>query len=446
MLMKVLVLIDGEHYPAVTRDAVLSIEDDVTAAVLIGETKKIGSIKELTAYVDIPIYRSESQESVTDFIVTICKKYGIQQVIDLSDEPVVDYSTRFCIASALMKEGIQYKGSDFLFTPSPFHKVLEKPSISVIGTTKRVGKTAVSGYIARILKNNNYIPCIVTMGRGGPAEPEIIRGDHITLTPSYLLAQADSGKHAASDHWENALISRVVTVGCRRCGGGMAGTPFTSNVLRGAEIANTLDANFVIMEGSGVTLPPVYTDKCVTIVGAHQRREFLEKYFGPFRILRADLVIVTMCEEPMASPEKVKEIEKVLDSINPGVNQAHCVFRPAPLDDVTGKKVVLAMTAPSLVVKTKIVPYLEETFNCKVVGASPHLSNRPQLKRDLQQYLPSADVLLTEVKASAIDVATREALDRGCDIVYMDNIPHLVGGNIKNLEDTVVQLAQEVSS
>jgi cyclic 2,3-diphosphoglycerate synthetase len=208
--MNILVLIDGEHYPPVTRDAVQSI-NGVRAAVFLGGTEKIGSINELTTYLDIPVYRTDADLIHT--ITTACKAHGIDQVIDLSDEPVVTYYTRFQIASALMREGIQYKGSDFLFVPPPVPKVLVNPSLAVTGTTKRVGKTAVSGYIARTLKANGYTPCIVTMGRGGPAEPEIIRGDTLKLTPSYLLAQADVGKHAASDHWENALTSRVIVPG-----------------------------------------------------------------------------------------------------------------------------------------------------------------------------------------------------------------------------------------
>ncbi len=449
MLMKILALIDGEHYPPVTRDALLSIKDDVEAAVFMGGTEKIGSIKELTEYLDLPIYRgsNHSLPNLIDLIVSACKKHGIQKVLDLSGEPVVNSLIRFQIGSVLMKEGIQYSGADFHFTPPPSHDVLEKPSMMVIGTTKRVGKTAISGYIARTLKSNGYTPCIVTMGRGGPPEPEVIRGDTIELTPSYLLDQANMGKHAASDHWENALISRVIAVGCRRCGGGMAGAPFTSNVVKGAEVANTLDVDFVIMEGSGITLPPVRTDTCVVVVGAHQPIESIEKYFGPFRILKADLAVVMMCEEPMASPEKVRTIEQILKGVNPGISQAHCVFRPQPLGQITGKKVALATTAPPAILEKKIVPYLEERFDCNVVGASPHLSNRPKVRKDLEQFLPAADVLLTEVKASSIDVATREALGRGVDVVYMDNVPHVVGGDIENkdLEKAVIHLAQEAS-
>ncbi len=96
------------------------------------------------------------------------------------------------------------------------------------GTGKRVGKTAVSGFIARTLKGIANPPVIVTMGRGGPERPEVIEGgDKLEITPEFLLRLADQGRHAASDHFEDALTARVTTVGCRRCGGGgMAGFSF----------------------------------------------------------------------------------------------------------------------------------------------------------------------------------------------------------------------------
>ena len=54
------------------------------------------------------------------------------------------------------------------------------------------------------------------MGRGGPPEPELIRGDEVALTTADLLALARQGRHAASDNYEDAVMSRVVTVGCRQ--------------------------------------------------------------------------------------------------------------------------------------------------------------------------------------------------------------------------------------
>jgi cyclic 2,3-diphosphoglycerate synthetase len=451
--MRILVLIDGEHYPSVTYDAVQSLTGDVKAAVFLGGTEKIGSIEELINILELPVYQTKAEHEtdislldICSLIATVCKRHRIDQVIDLSDEPILNYVSRFQIASTLMKEGVQYKGADFLFVPPSFPKILTIPSLGISGTAKRVGKTAISGYIARTLKAHGYQPCIVTMGRGGPAEPEIIRGDQLELTSSYLIEQADAGKHAASDHWENALTSRVITVGCRRCGGGMAGTPFTSNVPEGANIANTLETNFVIMEGSGITIPPVLTDKHIVLVGAHQPVEFISKYFGPFRILLSDLVILMMCEEPMATPEKVAAMEKAINDINPEIGQAHCIFRPRPLGNIKGKNVFLATTAPPSILRTKIVSYLEETYDCHVVGASPHLSDRSKMRKDLDQFLSSADILLTEVKASAIDVVTREALAESIDVIYMDNVPLVVGGTVKDLDGAILQLAEEASS
>ena len=438
--MKNVVLIDGEHYPPVTRSAVTSIQE-VQAAVFIGGTEKVGNIDELKEQLCVPLQKADgSLSEVIETIVNVCRKYKADQVIDLSDDPIVNYLIRFRIASRLMKEHIYYRGSDFYFIPPPSHKILTMPGLMVIGTTKRVGKTAVSGYIARTLKKNGIVPCIVTMGRGGPAQPEVIRGDQIELTPSFLLEQVNKGKHAASDHWENALISRVITVGCRRCGGGMAGAPYISNVEEGARIANTLHTDIAIMEGSGVTLPPVHTDIHVVLVGAHQPLSFFTSYFGPFRVLLADLIMVMMCEEPLASPEKIQQIEKALDEIHPGVPQAHCVFRPRPLLPVKGKQVALATTAPPEILDTKIIPYLEEMYGCEVVGASPHLSHRQKLRKELKPLFSRADTLLTEVKASAIDVATRMALDHGLDVVYMDNIPQVVGGTVSHLDEMILSL------
>lgn len=66
----------------------------------------------------------------------MCKKYNADIVMDLSDEPVVDYTKRFRIASIVLKEGAVYQGADFKFEPLTEYDVLEKPSIKIIGTGK----------------------------------------------------------------------------------------------------------------------------------------------------------------------------------------------------------------------------------------------------------------------------------------------------------------------
>src|SRR3712207_4645748 len=165
-------------------------------------------------------------------------EHAVDVVVDLSDEPVVGYRERMRIASLALSAGARYLGSDFELTPPVLHDVSTKPALAVVGTGKRVGKTAVSGYLARLLAREGFEPGVVSMGRGGPPRPEVIEGHKLEVGSEYLLEALERGSHAASDYYETAALSRVTTVGCRRCGGGLAGEPFVSNVLEGAEIAN----------------------------------------------------------------------------------------------------------------------------------------------------------------------------------------------------------------
>src|SRR5204863_3267121 len=140
------------------------------------------------------------------------------------------------LASRALAAGVPYVGADFRFDPPRFEP-FELPAVAVVGTGKRVGKTAVVGHLARLLARDRDV-VVVAMGRGGPAEPEVIR-----TAPGLdeLLALSRSGRHAASDHLETAVVAEVTTIGCRRCGGGLAGATFTDNVLEGARRAVELD-------------------------------------------------------------------------------------------------------------------------------------------------------------------------------------------------------------
>ena len=167
--------------------------------------------------------------------------------------------------------------------------------------------------------------------------------------------------------------------------------------------------------------------------------ENLTTYFGPYRVGLGDLVILTMCEEPMCSDEKIRKIEEFVGEINPEAVVISTVFRPKPLESIEGKKVLFATTAPEEV-KDKLVDYLEENFNCEVVGTTAHLSNRPLLREDMQKYMDHADVMLTELKAAAVDVATKDAIAHGLDVVYCDNIPVPIDDSYPDLSESVIEL------
>jgi len=334
-LRRMVCLVDGEHYIPVTKAALDTLDslehNEVVAVIFIGGTEKLRETSDKAVQVKLgrPVHFGADHHKIPyDLIGEIIEQYNADVVMDLSDEPIVDYSKRFKIATIILEQGINYEGPDFKFYPISEHDVLQKPSLKILGTGKRIGKTAVSAYAARIIDKKEYNPCIVAMGRGGPTEPEIVRGDLIELTPEYLMEQSNKGVHAASDHWEDALMSRILTIGCRRCGGGMVGDVFITNMKKGAQLANEVETEFVIIEGSGAAIPPIKTDKHIVLVGANQPLINIEKFFGPFRIKKADLVVITMCEMPMASPEKVEGIEKFIKIINPGAMVISTVFRP----------------------------------------------------------------------------------------------------------------------
>ena len=63
-----------------------------------------------------------------------------------------------------------------------------------------------------------------------------------------------------------------------------------------------------------------------------------------------------------------------------------------------------------------------------MVKTSHRLADRAGLEADLASS-PPFDVLLTELKAAAVDVAARRALERGAEVVFVDNRPRGVGGD-----------------
>lgn len=441
MSKRAIALIDGEHYAPVVQAALDRLAADpayeLVGAVYIGGTEKLRDDGALDSF-SVPVVREPDPVTA---IVNALALFRAVAVVDLSDEPVLGYTERFKYACHVLRRGASYAGPDFHFDPPIFENIVRKPSVSIIGTGKRTGKTAVSAFACRELKKQGFAPCVVAMGRGGPERPEVIAGGRLEMTPEFLLAASRQGKHAASDHYEDALMSRVTTVGCRRCGGGMAGSPYLSNVREGAEIANDLTEDFIIFEGSGAAIPPVKTDACVLIAGAGQPEDYITGHFGTYRILLADLVILTMCEAPMTSEEHLTRIELGIRKIRPDLTVIRSVFRPHPLEDVSGRRVFLVTTAP-VTAGEVIGTYLEDTYKCRLAGISHNLARRPALERDLAASGDTYDVLLVELKAAAVDVATEYAAAKDLKVVYTDNVPVTVCGGGNDIRDQIIDTAK----
>ena len=442
-----LVLIDGEHYPPVTARAVAALKaagEQPVAALLVGGGEKLGPAP---LDVGVPVLVPPIPGGAEAALVDLIGRTGVRRVIDLSDEPVLGYSHRTRMASVALWCGATYSGADFVFTPPPRALRPGVASVGVIGTGKRSGKTAVAGAAARVWRQHGLRPVVVAMGRGGPAQPEVLEVGS-RLDPPALLEMLAQGRHAASDYIEDALTAGVATVGAWRAGGGMAGAMAYSNLGAALAAAEGLQPGLLLVEGSGSAVPPCHFDAGVLVVDARVNPEFLHGYFGLYRLLLADLVVFTMWEDTL-DHEQSAAVERCARDrpLGPPL-MARTILRPRPLADVTGKKVWFATTAPERAGPI-LQEHLETRFGCEVVAVSHALARREELHRDLEAIGnrggPPIDALLVELKAAAVEVVTRWGIGHGVEVIYVDNQPETVGGDgpLETLLADAAQLAQQ---
>jgi len=399
----------------------------VVGAALLGGGEKLAGADGLDADLGVPVVAGDGPD---DALAEGLRRFAPELVVDLSDEPVLDSRRRLRLAARALAAGVPYRGADFLLTPPPRPRLATKPSVAVIGTGKRTGKTAVSASLARLLAARGTPPVVVAMGRGGPPEPELVDPAAFDLSPAGLVALAASGRHAASDHLEDALVAGVATVGTRRCGGGLAGAPFDSTFAAGLALGNKRPEGLLILEGSGTAIPPAAADATICVVPATADPELVTGYLGSYRVLLSDLIVVTMAEQTPAggtSETGLALLEKSVRGLAPGARVVHTVFRPSPLESIAGRRVFFVTTAPASA-RGLLVGHLEREHGCTIVGTSHHLARRPELAADLERAV-GVDVVLVELKAAAVDCVARFALDRGIGVTFCDNQVVTTGGD-----------------
>jgi cyclic 2,3-diphosphoglycerate synthase len=308
-----------------------------------------------------------------------------EAVVDLADEPVLPPRAKLRLAALALHLGLRYEAPGLRLEPPRYEAVdFAGPTLAVIASGKRTGKTALAGHLARLLRERD--PVIVCMGRGGPARPVVAEPD---TSLDDLLAIADGGAHAASDYLEDAVLAGVRTVGCRRVGGGLAGAPAESNVPEGAALAASLAPGLIVFEGSGSCIPPVEVDRTVCIIGPGEPEPLSD-----YRLLRADLLLA---HEGAAAPPAALRFE----------------LRPEPAEPLPdGARVALFTTgAPAC---DGVEPVL----------ASANLARRAALAEELDRAVRErCDVWLTELKAAAIDTVATRARAEGARLVFVRNRP-----------------------
>ena len=412
--MRAVAIVDGEHYAAVVRHALSELPYDFAAAVLIGGQEKLRGGEDYGVAVapDLNAALAELQPEL---------------VVDLSDEPVLGPRERFRIASRVLAAGLPYVGADFRFDP-PELEPFPLPSIGIVGTGKRVGKTAITAHAAQLYAHERDV-VVVAMGRGGPPEPEVAE---VAPDVEALLALSRSGRHAASDYLETAALVGVKTVGCRRCGGGLAGSVAISNVHEGARIAAELEPELVLFDGSGAAFPPVETTRRILVVNATTDPDVATGYLNEYRHLVSDLVVLTMAERGTGW----EELHGRALALAPEV--VATTLRPRPVADVSGRKVAFFSTAPDGA-HPLFAEHLAAEHGAHVVHVSGALADRGALRAELERV--EADVFLVELKAAAIDVVAEAASERGIEVVLAGSDIQTVDG--QDLDAELLRLATE---
>ncbi|MEO8291539.1 MAG: 2,3-diphosphoglycerate synthetase [Actinomycetota bacterium] len=409
----------------------------MVVALLVGGTEKLRPDEPIEVGVPVEVMSGDRMSSLGRAIA----RYDAEAVLDLSDEPVLGYRERMDLAAVTLSAGIPYLGSDFRLDPPIEGPPLGAPTLAVIGTGKRTGKTAIAGEVARLAARMGLNPIVVAMGRGGPATPEVAEAGSVDL--ARLLELERAGRHAASDYLEDALTTGVTTIGARRAGGGLAGAPWASNVREAAELAVARGAGLVILEGSGSAVPPVPWDAGVLVVPISAPPEYLGGYLGPFRLLLCDVVVLTMGADPDRGSENLSALRSHLQRLHGDARHVVTDFSPVPLADVQGRRAFFVTTAPDAVAERQ-VRHLESAHGCTVVGWSARLADRAGLQQDLDEA-DEYDVLLTELKAAAVDIACERALGRGAEVVFVDNRATVMEGDIdlETVLGPVVEVAMQ---
>src|SRR2546428_2411594 len=186
--MEVIALVDGEHYPRVILwglETARSTGYDVALAMVVGGTEKLTGPASALDFGEIAAVVSEPGADLMHELRGEIERVRPDAVLDLSDEPVLVYERRMELVSVALSMGIPYIGPDFRFDPPITEPALPVPTFGVIGTGKRVGKTAVAGHTARLASEAGHRPVVVAMGRGGPPKPVVAWAQAITLeTPT----------------------------------------------------------------------------------------------------------------------------------------------------------------------------------------------------------------------------------------------------------------------
>ena len=210
-----------------------------------------------------------------------------------------------------------------------------------------------------------------------------------------------------------------------------------------AEIAKAEGSTRLVVATFREPLVAYYADRARRADGGAARDVPL---WGAYRLLLSDLVILTGCEEPLATDLRVERLRAAIAEVKPDLPVIESVFRPQPVEPerVRGRRVAFFSTAPDGI-HARLREHLARDHGAEVVLVSGNLGRRQELRADLASVeARSAEVYLVELKAAAIDVVAETAAERGVELVLCDNEVRPLRGD-HDLDELLSRIADRVA-
>ncbi len=343
--MKVLVLVDGEHYPPVTRWAIDELARAWAGAArgaVRGWRREARSVERPRSRGPPAAIGSSEAPDRAGRSATRSTSSTRRAIFDLSDEPVLGYRERMELAAVALARGVPYLGAGLPVRPAD-RGARRSPSRRSRSSARGSGpaRRPSSGEVAPGRGRARARPGRRGDGpRGTRRSPRSLAPGRVTLDVLLELVRAATPRGVGLPGGSRST-SGVTTVGARRAGGGLAGRPAFDQRARGGR-------------ARGRAGSPDRDRRRERRVGADRSRgtpasssypstvppEYLGGYLGPFRLLLSDLVVVTMAGSP-AGLENIPTLRSHVERLNGDARLIVTDFEPQPLGDVRGQGRVL---------------------------------------------------------------------------------------------------------
>lgn len=250
---------------------------------------------------------------------------------NLVDEVFLSYSDITCEELAEVVNKVVSLGADFVI-PSPTRTMLKssKPVIAVTASRTGAGKSTVSRYVARVLRELGVRYVVV--------RHPMPYGDLSKSVVQRFASYEDVDRHNCTieerEEYEPHIAEGSVVY---------AGVDY-ERVLREAE----KEGDLIIWDGGNNDVPFFQPDLHITVVDPTRPKDVLTSFPGAVNVASADVIVINKVN--LAPREHVEYVLQIVKSVNPRaeVIKAESLLRVDKPELVRGKRVVVVEDAPTV--------------------------------------------------------------------------------------------------